>query len=518
MPAIAAQSNSPAPSSTPAARLSLSISIFVVAAAARPVVAWLFLGSVDIINDTLDSARLADGNLLSPRVPYLPGIHLLLWLGGHLAARTGLPVAFCYKLFPCLFDSLIAVVCGLSSPRRGWLYALAPVPVIVMGLHGQWDGVFLYFLILSLFFLRLGTRTGDALAGMAFVVSVIAKPVSAPLLPFLFPAPWLWQANQRKVLTLIGAMTGTTAAYLILLAAMHSPLGVDQLLGIFAYAQHGVQLMGLRMITDLDLPRTVGLLSLLVLLPAHWSGRVSAERAILLFFAFTLGLCGSAPQYLCWIVPFAILAGDLHFAAIYNFLCATVLLLYYHNPGIGGRNIENLGTYAPLRAFRGLAPSLTHLPEKFFVVFYGGNLIIPLLVIAFFIVVLLRVLRRDAAPIAATPAPTPAQRRAIAATFFIVAIALGGLCVWARLQPPMTGAELTQRIRARIDADYWAVRFSESNPLNPEAPVWVLPSFVQPLPARDVNALTIGMAWTLLWTVAASAVARREARPGSAHA
>lgn len=517
MPAIAAISDSSAPSSNPSARRSLSFGIFIAAAAARLVVAWLFLGSVDIVNDTLDSARLADGDLLSPHVPYLPGIHLLLWLGGNLAARTGLPVAFCYKLFPCLFDSLIAVVCGLASPRRGWIYALAPVPIIVMGLHGQWDGVFLYFLILSLFLLRLGTRAGDALAGVAFVLSVIAKPVSAPLLPFLFPAPWLWRGNERRVLTLIGAMAGTTGAYLLFLAAMHSPLGGDEVLGIFAYAQHGVQLMGLRMISDFDPPRTIGLLSLLILLPAHWTGRLTAERAILLFFAFTLGFCGSAPQYLCWIVPFAILAGDLRFAAIYNFLCATVLLLYYHNPGIGGRNIENLGTYAPLRAFRSLAPSLTNLPEKFFVVFYGGNLIIPLLAIGFFTLVLLRVFRRDAPRVAET-IPTPDHRRAIAATLLLVAIALGGLCLWARLQSPLTGAELTQRIRARIDVDYWAVRFAESNPLNPEAPVWVLPSFVGPLPARAMNAFTIGMTWTLLWTAAAYALARRESQRGTADA
>src|SRR5256885_8878385 len=47
--------------------------IFVVAAAARLIVAYLFFGSVDIVNDTMDSARLLDRSLFSARVPYLPG-------------------------------------------------------------------------------------------------------------------------------------------------------------------------------------------------------------------------------------------------------------------------------------------------------------------------------------------------------------------------------------------------------------------------------------------------------------
>jgi hypothetical protein len=504
------------PSSEKRAALLPYATLFAVAAVVRLVVAYLFLGSVDIVNDTVDSARMLDGSLLSARVPYLPGIHLLLWIGGKLAVRSSLPVAFCYKVFPCLFDSVIAVLIAgnaggtraLPRLRLGYLYAFAPVPVIITALHGQWDAVFLYFLILSFVLLRIGTRRGDAFAGAAFVLSVVVKPVAAPLLLFLFSAPWLLFGRRRdrdacsRTVTLIVAMAATTAAYLLLLLSMHTRLGAEEVHAIVSYAQHGVQLMGFRMFGGL--PRSIGLLSLAVLLPAYWSGRLSRERGVLLFFAFVMGLCGSAPQYLCWIVPFAILSVDLPFAATYNFVCGITLLLYYQSPGTLGRNIENLGTYAPLRRFAWLAPSMTSLSAKSEIVFYSGDVIIPLMTIAFFALALLYVARGRIV----SPPPAAPQLRVAGISLLAVTLVLAACCVWAKLQPRMTGDELTQRIRTRIETEYWCVRFQESNPLNPMGPVWLLPSYTNPSTAACANAFTIGFSWTLVWTAAALAMPR----------
>lgn len=503
--------------------------IFIVAAAARLIVAYLFFGSVDIVNDTVDSARLLDRSLFGAHVPYLPGVHLLLWLGGQLAVRSGLPVAFCYKLFPCLFDSLTAVLIALwsgdraRSLRLGYLYAFAPVPVIVIALHGQWDSVFLYFLILSIFLLRLDTRAGEVLAGIAFVLSIVAKPVAAPLLPFLFPAPWLLfgrrsdRRAQVRTVTLIAAMGVTAAAYLLLLAAMDSSLGIGEVRYIFSYAQHGVQLMGFRLFADLGLPRSIGLVSLLALLPAYWWGRLSREYAVLLFFAFVLGVCGFAPQYLIWIVPFALLSGDLAFAALYNFLCGIILLLYYQTPGTDGRNIENLATYSPLRGFTWLAPSLTNLSEKNQIVFYAGDVIIPLATIAFFIVAMLRIARPARRFVVPSQPVMPIQRRTVGISLLVVAFLLGSGCVWAKLGRRITGRQLTEQIQARIDVEYWCVQFKKANPLNrADAPVWVLPSFVNPsIAARPVNVSTIGVGWIFIWTAAASVMATRMRKTAS---
>jgi hypothetical protein len=396
--------------------------------------------------------------------------------------------------------------------RLGYVYAFAPVPVIISALHGQWDGVFLYFLILSIFLLRIGTRTADAVAGAAFVLSVIVKPVAAPLVLFLFPAPWLLFGRRRdgdarrRTMTLIVAMAATTIAYLLLLLAMRTRLGIAELRPIFSYAQYGVQLIGFPMFHGM--PRAIGLISLLALLPAYWWGRVSRERAILLFFAFVIGLCGSAAQYLTWLVPFAIVSADLVFAALYNLFCAITLLLYYQAPGVQGFNLENLGGYLPLRRFAWLAPSMMNLPVKSEIVFYTGDGIVPWIAIAFFVFALLKMAR--ARPAVVTQQVAPPQVRAAGFSLLLVLLLLGAGCVWGKRQPALTGDQLTQRIRARVEAAYWCVRFEESNPQNPPAPIWVLPSYTDPaIVAQPVNAFTIGIAWTLLWTAGATMMAIR---------
>jgi hypothetical protein len=158
---------------------------------------------------------------------------------------------------------------------------------------------------------------------------------------------------------------------------------------------------------------------------------------------------------------------------------------------------------------------MTSLSDKSQIVFYSGDVIIPLIAIAFFAIVALQILRRPPRFAGTTPV-TPIQCRAARVSFLVVALLLGAGCVWARLQPSITGHELTRRIRGRIEAEYWCVRFVEINPNNSKAPVWVVASYAdRAIAARPVNAFTIGVVWTLLWTAAASAMAFRMRRATS---
>src|SRR4051812_35917723 len=140
-------------------------------------------------------------------------------------------------------------------------------------------------------------------------------------------------------------------------------------------------------------PRVKDLLSPPGLLPAYWFNRLSRERAILLFFAFVIGVCGSAAQYLTWLVPFAIVSADLAFAALYNLFCAITLLLYYQAPGMDGRNLENLSGFLPLRRFAWLAPSMTNPLWNTEMVYYGADGIVPWIAIAFFAFALIEIPR-----------------------------------------------------------------------------------------------------------------------------
>jgi hypothetical protein len=139
-----------------------------------------------------DSIRVLSG--FQGETPYLPFNELWQWIAVHLAYYTELPVTFVYKLLPIVADSLIALLLyDAAADRRkglhaGLLYAFAPVPILIMSVHQQWDSLWLYFILLSLLLVRIPNRAGAAGAGAAFILAVLAKPVAAPLALFILPS------------------------------------------------------------------------------------------------------------------------------------------------------------------------------------------------------------------------------------------------------------------------------------------------------------------------------------------
>jgi hypothetical protein len=86
--------------------------------------------------------------------------------------------------------------------------------------------------------------------------------------------------------------------------------------------------------------------------------KLTREDAVLPFLCATLGTSGLAPQYLCWVVPFAVLSGRRTFIALYSLAAGGFLLLYYQLPMVNGFNIENMGAWALLKPMGGWSPSL----------------------------------------------------------------------------------------------------------------------------------------------------------------
>ena len=68
----------------------------------------VFFGSIDVTNSVINSQRLF--NSQEVYMPYFPIVPILIWLGGVLNVHTQLPVAFCFKLVPILFDVLLAML------------------------------------------------------------------------------------------------------------------------------------------------------------------------------------------------------------------------------------------------------------------------------------------------------------------------------------------------------------------------------------------------------------------------
>lgn len=492
--------------------------IFVVAVVVRGVVGWIFFGSVDVTNAMLYSPRLFDGAPPSSiPVPYLPGIYqFLVWLSGVLAVHTAMPLTFCYKLFPLLFDGALAVLVHdavLPDRRRarnaGLLYALAPVSVIVTALHTQWDAIAFSFLLLSFLLAAKQSAKAHAFAGAAFVLSVLTKPIAIPLLPLLFPAPWRMfrKEHRRHTLAMAGGMAACAAAYLVILFAAGDPLRPETVQYVLKYAGGGAQLMGLPKLLQYNANRLLNLLPILLLVPLYWKRLIGRNEAVLLTFCAFFGTSGLSPQYLLWLVPLFLICGRERFAALYGLITGIFLVVYYENPGLTGFNMENLGAYAPLEPLAWLAPAATNLGLKTFLFGILGNFFLPLSLLIYFV-------RQTLKSASRTPVdehePPATERQLLAPVSVAIALTLvAAVVAWAMPEP--TGADFAATMAAKT-AQYEMHRYTGPGLVNPHEPTWVIPAHagidVQP---SLIDAVMVGYLWVLAWVAAAWRAAPRTA-------
>ena len=362
--------------------------ILVTALVTRLTAGALFFGSVDLINSVNNSIALAQGKTIA--LPYFPMIGAFLWFGGALAAWSHLPLAFCLKLAPILFDSLLAVLvfdlASNLSVRVAWwagiLYATSPVALLITSFHGQWDAIALFFLLFA-FGVREGRNSSDRREfcfGALFGISLLVKPIALPFL-LLFPrrkpegARSLWPALAGLLLTL-------AAAFSISTACGYSPAGI--LIGITSNGVKGVQVFGLPFAPVLaNLPlqslRLLWIIPAMVLLGAfYYRDRLTAMDAMLLFYLFTLATAGISPQYLLWPIPFLLITARLRLAGAYTGVATLFLLLYYMNPWASYFAFENLATFAPLRGLAWLLPPAALAKRELLPWVHAfGNLVFP---------------------------------------------------------------------------------------------------------------------------------------------
>lgn len=171
--------------------------IFSLALAIRAIIAFVYYGSCDInAFVTITQHTLANDLPGLPYWNYFPAIALYLWFAGYLVIFTQLPLAFCLKIIPVIIDSLLAVLIFdivrqstlKSAFARGMLYALCPVPIIITCIHGQWDALFLFFMLLS-FYIRSfyqDNTTTFLLFGLLFGYAILIKPVVLMFAPLFF--------------------------------------------------------------------------------------------------------------------------------------------------------------------------------------------------------------------------------------------------------------------------------------------------------------------------------------------
>ena len=459
----------------------------------RLVAGYLTFGSVDAVANFRNAIRIFNG--MWAETPYLVFLELWLWIASNVAYFTDLPVVFPYKLLPIACDALIALLLYEAAGdhrdglRRALLFAISPVSIYITSIHTQWDSIWMYFLLLALVVVRLPSYAAAALAGAALALSVIAKPIAAPLVIVLLPLAW------RRAAAFAAGAAAVAAIYLAILAAVDLMMSMSELAGIVRYAQHGIQRFGLPVLAFNRLWATLATLAGLWLL--YLRRKLDRDEATLLFLCAAIGLSGLSPQYLCWIVPFALLCGRTRFLAIYTLVAGVFLVLYYQLPVVNALNTDNLGTYGLLDRFGAWSPPLPD-PRMQTVARILGNYAIPLLCLGYVGFEVVHAIRENAARPEPAARP-PLLRYALPAALLIAAV--GAATIWTARQPRIDDWAFIGRIEQKIEA-YDLVRYRGPSP-RPGTKIWIARSFTDPAAGNRILNIST---FAALWVVASSAI------------
>ena len=454
----------------------------------RLLIGAVTFGSEDGVASLRNSLAIFQGGWAD--TPYLPFIEHWIWTAGVIAYYTGIAVMIPYKLLPIAADALIALLLhdAEADPKRGLrnglLYALSPIAIWISAVHMQWDSLWMYFLLLALLLLRLPGMIPAALAGASLVLSVAAKPIALPLSIVLLPLV------RRRALAFVAGGGAMAAIYAGILAAIGWLLSPDNLFFIGRYAHKGVQLFGLPHHPFSRLWSALAILAALWLLCVL--KKLTREEAVLLFFCALMGVAGLSPQYLCWLVAFAILTGRTRFLGVYTLLAGLFLVLYYRLPVVNRISVDNMGAYGFLKSLGGFSPPAGG-PEMRTIALLLGNYAIPLFCLGYVIYEVMRVLRSDARR--TEPA---AQTRPI---LYLLPLGIVAGCVllaaaWARTFPPIETRAYIYRIEQKITAQYDVVRYPRR--VAGRGKIWVPRSAMEEGRANRVfHAANLAAVWVL---------------------
>jgi hypothetical protein len=213
---------------------------------------------------------------------------------------------------------------------------------------------------------------------------------------------------------------------------------------------------------------------------------------VLLFFVVAMVNGALAPQYLCWLVPFALLSGRTRFAAVYLVVAGVFLTLFYRAVYVNEPSIVFVAAYAVLKPVAWLSPPPVSLGVSR-VVAWIGNYALPLLCLGYASYAFLRTWRR---PRSAQGAIASTRAVTIPALALLAIVSVGGL--WAAARPLVTPAEFVDHTLRKIEA-YDVLQYHGRK----EDIHWVPRRMGQPSKANRV----LNLSTILLMLVAFSAVA-----------
>jgi hypothetical protein len=279
------------------------------------------------------------------RYPYLPFQMYWSALSHKLVELSQIPYHKIVKIEPILADIAIALVLFASLLRAfslqtafigGLLYAVNPVPVFISAYHGQFDATAILPVLLS--FYSLGSYPW--LSGFWLGIGILVKSWPVLALPPLLGGIKSWK---KRIIFLALAGFVPLLAILVYLAAFDGNL--SQVLSRAIGYNRGAGAWGYTYFFRLlvyFLPGLTGLFSWLVNfgrlltlagLAAAWWLRARKETPqdgiltiLVSFFAITHAF---GIQYMVWLIPFAILCGDLKWLQRYTLTAFFYMFIAY---------------------------------------------------------------------------------------------------------------------------------------------------------------------------------------------
>lgn len=307
----------------------------------------------------LKGGTVYDSPLVAGRHPYLPFQLYLIWGAGYVSNVGKLPFVFLVKLVPILADAALAALIfkiALNSGRTlasafslSLLYALNPIAILVSAYHGQFDGETVLLLALAWYFYHFGRQDARRFGVSALMLGLAILNKSWPVifLPIVFFR--LKSTKQRVAYALIALATPVvfTAFYVIVfhqtpLPLLHRTLthaGVPGWWGASALVSLTWHLTGWGKDLLTWLAQYGRWFVIAGAVCVYWvTKRQRAIDALLtLLLALYVLTSGFGLQWALWVVPVAILAGDLRRLDLY-----TLAALIYMLPAYYGYHLEPL--------------------------------------------------------------------------------------------------------------------------------------------------------------------------------
>lgn len=340
--------------------------ILLLAALARLLPAlWLPVGAgYDIESYRMVTDALLGGqevyNAALGRHPYLPFQMYIMGGMAWLSAATGLPYVVAVKLPAVVADVALTgliykAVIGKMAERDGHelpdykrdggeraaaaylatLYALNPISLLVTSYHGQFEAITLLLLALAWWFWQ---REQASRSAGALGLAILNKTWPVVFLPIIFIRLPGWKARVRAVAVALGVPVLFTLAYILLFspdvgfmlgrALTHRGVagywGPGAILNPLATIQPGLQPA-----VDVLFALRNGLLAAAALFALWWTRRQSALDAFLtLLLSLFVVTVGFGIQWLVWVVPFALLAGEDRWLKAYSLAGAFMLAVH----------------------------------------------------------------------------------------------------------------------------------------------------------------------------------------------